>query len=347
MNLDWWTPRDGDIMVTGEGFIFYAFGYEHPPSRVVAFLKYIPAGLAHLFPLEYLDTRWRLLGEELLRPKSLYTAENYRKMVEAFRRHLPQYIYRCPMRNKEIICIPTKSVDRVYTPNRCLRELLERTHLDELQRTAVELVSLLSDESGVPLEDFGIHGSIALGMHHEGSDIDIAVYGSTNFRRLEAAVERLVGDGVLSYAPKEPLDVLRRHRGVYRGVPFVYNAIRKADEIKIRYGERRYTAIRHVRIRCKVVDDGESMFRPAIYRVSDVEPLNADMELEGTPSEVVSMIGAYRNVARRGDEMEASGMLERVEHLKTGRIHYRVVVGSGISEREYIKPIKFAGYSPH
>ena len=38
-----WKPRDGDTFVTKEGFIFYVFGYEHPPNRVFAFLKYIPS----------------------------------------------------------------------------------------------------------------------------------------------------------------------------------------------------------------------------------------------------------------------------------------------------------------
>ncbi|MBS7634033.1 hypothetical protein KEJ34_00800 [Candidatus Bathyarchaeota archaeon] len=37
-----WKPGDGGIVFTKGGFISYTFGYEHPPDRAFAFLKYIP-----------------------------------------------------------------------------------------------------------------------------------------------------------------------------------------------------------------------------------------------------------------------------------------------------------------
>jgi predicted nucleotidyltransferase len=51
------------------------------------------------------------------------------------------------------------------------------------------------------------------------------------------------------------------------------------------------------------------------------------------------MIGCYRNVARRGDRVQVSGMLEQVENLETGEVFHQVVVGTGISEEEYIWPL--------
>jgi predicted nucleotidyltransferase len=80
------------------------------------------------------------------------------------------------------------------------------------------------------------------------------------------------------------------------------------------------------------------MFRPAIYRISDYQPLNSASRLEKakTPEIVVSMIGCYRNVARKGESVKVSGVLERVEHLNTGRANYQVVVGSETSEEEHI-----------
>jgi predicted nucleotidyltransferase len=57
------------------------------------------------------------------------------------------------------------------------------------------------------------------------------------------------------------------------------------------------------------------------------------------PENVVSMIGCYRNVARKGDEIKVSGMLERVEKTETGEVHHQVVVGTAESEEEHIWPV--------
>jgi len=51
---------------------------------------------------------------------------------------------------------------------------------------------------------------------------------------------------------------------------------------------------------------------------------------------VVSMIGCYRNIAKKGNKIKVSGTLERVENLKTGKIFHQVVVGTGASEEEHI-----------
>jgi predicted nucleotidyltransferase len=51
------------------------------------------------------------------------------------------------------------------------------------------------------------------------------------------------------------------------------------------------------------------------------------------------MIGCYRNVARKGDKIQVSGMLERVEKTETGEAYYQVVVGTAESEEEHIWPV--------
>jgi len=57
------------------------------------------------------------------------------------------------------------------------------------------------------------------------------------------------------------------------------------------------------------------------------------------PKVVLSMIGCYRNVAKRGNKIDVSGMLERVENVKTGEIFHQVVVGTGMNENECIRPL--------
>jgi uncharacterized protein len=335
-----WIPRDGETLLTKEGFIFYVFGYEHPDNRVFAFLKYIPSRFAHHFPIRFLKQKWKLGDLELSRPEKLYTAQNYQKFVETLRSHFPHYLYCCPFRGKEVLSVPLDHIKHVYFPGKCLQRIFEKEEKDDIQQETVELVSILSKESGVPVQDFGIHGSVGLDMHSEYSDIDLVVYGAENFTKLEAAVNRLAEEGVFSFVCTKKIDHARKHRGRYNDRRFVYNAVRKYEEIDAPHGKLKYTAIKNVSFSCTVVDGSQNMFRPAIYPIKDYQPDEETSEIrkEQFPAKVQSMIGYYRNVARTGDQIKVSGTLERVQNVDTGDFSFQVVVGTATREKEYIEP---------
>lgn len=223
----------------------------------------------------------------------------------------------------------------------CLQEIFKKETKDALQNVTVELVSLLSKNSQVPIQDFGIHGSVGLNMHSVYSDIDLVVYGSQNFKKLENAVNRLADEGVFSYVCTKKIDHARKHRGRYNDRRFVYNAVRKYEEIDAKHGKLKYTPVKNVSFSCEVVDDSENMFRPAIYPTRNYQPADSASELskEQIPARVLSMIGYYRNVARKGDCVKVLGMLEHVENVETGETSYQVVVGTATREKEYIEPV--------
>jgi predicted nucleotidyltransferase len=333
-----WFPADGDTFVTKDGFIFNTFGYEHPQDRVFAFLKYIPAKFKALFNVQMLERTWKYGDTQLFRAEKLYTAKNYATFIEAFRKNFPDYVYYCYLRNKELITAPLNLIDRVFVPRDRLAALMQLKKPDSLQKLALELINMLSEESGVGLDDFGIHGSIALNMHAPESDIDFVVYGSENFRKVEAAIAQLVNAGKLSYIVSNRLDAARKFQGRYKGKIFMYNATRKPEEVKTKYGTARFSSIDPVRFQCTVSDDTEAMFRPATYKITNYKPLDqaSELPLDKIPDRVVSNIGCYRNVARQGSEIKVAGQLERVEAIKTGAVFYQVVVGTATSEEEYI-----------
>lgn len=336
-----WVPMDGDTFVTLDGFVLNVFGYEHPEERVFSFLKYIPSHFKELFNVPFLERTWHYNKLELFRARKLYTARNYAAFLEVFRRTFPDYIYFCPFRKKEVISIPLSHIKRVYVPRECLETLRKDKRKDKLQKVTLDLINLVSNESKVAIEDFGVHGSIALNMHTAESDIDIVVYGGQNFRKVEAAINKLANEKTLSYVFNNRLDVTRRHKGRYKDKVFMYNAIRKSGEVNSEYGEYRYTPIAPIKLCCTVKDDSEAMFRPAIYKIGNCQLKNVDFAIakDVFPTVVVSMIGCYRNVARKGDKIEVSGMLEQVEKIHTHEISYQVVVGTGKSEEEYIWPV--------
>ncbi|MCW3999628.1 MAG: hypothetical protein NWE93_05265 [Candidatus Bathyarchaeota archaeon] len=339
-----WVPADGDTFVTTDGFIMNTFGYEHPDDRVFAFLKYIPAKYKDLFNVEMLSRTWKFgtnpLTSQLFRAEKLYTAKNYQTFIEAFRKNFPKYLFYDETRSKELITAPLDKIEQVFVPKDRLVWLQNLKNPDSFQQMALEIVSLVHKESGVPYVDLGLHGSTALEMHSQESDIDFVVYGTENFRRVEETIQRLVNQGTFSYIAGNRIEAARHFVGKYKGKIWMYNATKKPDEIKGQYGDYTYTALLPVRFWATVCDDTQTMYRPAIYKISNYKPQDAqsELELDKVPLQVVSNIGCYRNVARMGQQIKVAGTLEKAQSTHDGSSFYQVVVGTATSEEEYIWP---------
>jgi len=320
--------RDGDIIYSRDGFIFYTFGYCHPEDRVIAFLKYVPEEYANKFRLDWINHKWFFKGRTLLRPKRLFSPEVYSELVRVFREDFPQYIIYSKNLRKHLLAVPKSEIEEVYTPDTALIRLLEKSPRDELEEKVVEFIELISERSGVSLELFGVHGSISLGMHTEKSDMDVAVYGAQNYRKVLAALKDLEREGLLKISRESLVEILRCNVGWFKGKRFVVNAIRLRSEIKC---GRKFTPLSPVLVECEVLDDSEAVFRPAIYRVKVLKVWKGGAKA-GKAREVVSMIGLYRNIAEKGDRLIVKGMLEKAID---GEKYFRIVVGSGFG-KEYI-----------
>ena len=70
-----------------------------------------------------------------------------------------------------------------------------------------------------------------------------------------------------------------------------------------------------LRFTATVCDDTETMYRPAIYKISNYQPQDdqSELDLDKIPVQVVSNIGCYRNVARVGQQIKVAGTLEKVQ----------------------------------
>lgn len=324
--------RDGDAVVTAHGFIFYVFGYTHPGEGYDTFLKYVPEEHSPLFDLDWLDVRWHLKGSTLLRPRELYTPEGYPKLVEAFRRSFPEYLRFSRQLDRWMITVPRRLIEEAYLPSKQLTRLMRRGAADPLEEKALALIRLLSAPSAVPYGFFGVHGSISLGMHHEGSDVDIAVYGAAHFRRVKRALIRLEAEGLLALKREARIEGKRLNSGVFRGVDFVVNATRRFSEI--RRHRRVYRPLGVVKVECRCSSAEEAVFRPAIYQVEGCAAVGGPDPRVEQVSEVVSMIGLYRDVVEAGERLRVCGMLEEVVEEPDLR-YLRMVVGSA-SPGEYL-----------
>jgi predicted nucleotidyltransferase len=173
-------------------------------------------------------------------------------------------------------------------------------------------------------------------MHNYQSDVDIAVYGSENFKKVKEAFHNLATRGEVSILEADKFDPIRQNRGIYKGSRFVINAIRKIEEITEKFGQYRYKAVKPIEAVCRVVNNNESMFRPSVYEVNNCK--SKQIKKGEEPKRVVSMIGQFRDFASIGEEIKVKGMLEKEEDLTSGKEEHRIVVGSGKGE-EYLWPM--------
>jgi predicted nucleotidyltransferase len=211
-----------------------------------------------------------------------------------------------------------------------------------LERETRDLATLLASATSLPLDAFGVSGSILLGLHNpEFSDIDLLVYGADNARRLRATIDDLAREGLtpLSAARRAQwraetaarfgleldavtdLDARRWHYRLFRGRYVSLHPTRLDREIREAYGDRRWTAHGRAVAEARVIDAGEAMFLPAVYRVADVRWLDGE---PGPLDEVVAFEGLYCNAAERDERILATGHLE-VDQAGLRRL----VVGSG------------------
>ncbi|MHA1238100.1 MAG: hypothetical protein ACTSSJ_02420 [Candidatus Odinarchaeia archaeon] len=326
--------RDGDAILTKHGFIFYIFGYEHPQHRFIAFLKYVPEVLKEKFKLEWSKEKWRFGNKIMIRPKQLYSPKNYLSIINTLKGISPLYVWKNKQLNKELITVDIELIKKVYIPKDRLKLLLENNKRDKLQENAISLIKILSENTHLPIEKFGIHGSLALNMHKPGSDIDVSVYGGLNFIKVKHTLRTLEDQGVITIHRENTLEKLKENSGTFSGSRFVINAVR--DDSEIPTIKATYTPIKQVHFTCTVKDEKESFFRPAIYKICEYEPLNKASDIEEYPTRVVAMISTYRGIAKSGEVIKVKGMLEKV---KIGSSEfYQVVVGSN-NEREYLWPI--------
>lgn len=327
------SERDRDFLKTREGFFFCVVGYEHPPDRILAYLKYIPSP----------SGKW---GSTVRfhRVLARYDAASVADTFSILERY-SKYLFYSEVYGVTFSAVPRSEIVEKYYPEVKVASLLVKGELDQLQSKAVSLIQLLSGESGVPVERFGVTGSILIDIHNPSfSDIDLTVYGKENALEVKDALLDLRGgaikpfmgnaaeewirkkEGVFQLSRRQAQKILERkwNIGFYEGTRFSIHPVRDDTEIERVYGERVYRSLGFCTIEATVASCDDALFLPCRYEVEDV------VFLEGKPvegvREVVSYEGLFCDIVEEGERIMAHGKLERGEGK--GREHYRVLVGS-------------------
>jgi len=328
--------REGDFLESAEGMIFDVKGLVHPPGRVVAFVRYMP---------DVDGTRVR----EGRRYRKVYELDDRYKFLET---NYPEYIVHDGVFDEDIIEVPIDRISRVYRPLEKTEALIHSQTRTRLEQKAVEMMATLSEVSGVSLGDFGLTGSILVGLAESASDIDLVIYGSEKSCRVRESLRKLLEEeeAFCPYSDSILLNLYKtRHRetgvsfedyvlsearksfqGLFRGTDFFVRYVKDWFEVEEIYGSTMYRKIGSGSIEGIVSDDQEAFFTPCTYSLRDVSIV--DGPEVGPLTEIVSFRGRFCEQAMKGDRIRAQGKIEskRVNQVTS----YRLVLGN--SGRDYM-----------
>jgi predicted nucleotidyltransferase len=334
-------PKDRDMVETRDGLMFVVVGYLHPPGRVTAYLKYVPTA----------EGKWSRGDTRYTRALRYYHVTQVENTYGYLKENYPDYLYDCPVRNITVTCVPLSDVKLYYDPVERINSLIREGPSDPLEEKLLGLVEYLQEHADVEGK-IGVTGSILTHSHNpEFSDIDITVYGREESRRVREAVFGAREEGVIRGRSEEEVErwVAQRtekfplnreelgriasrrwNYGFYKDTYVSVHPTRMDDEIIESYGDYVYHQLGNVKGTAVVVDATESIYLPAIYRVTAPK-----LEKSGTRvSEIVSYEGIYGGLFEEGEKVEFKGILERYMGKEEG---HRVVLGGAGSTGGYVK----------
>ena len=330
------TFREGDFVESLEGLIFDVKGLIHPPNRVVAFVRYIP---------DFQGTRLR----DGKRYRKIYELEDRYKFLTS---QYPDYLVHDRVFDEDLNEVPIDRLVRHYRPLEKTEALIISHTRTGLEQKTLDMVGALSSASGVYLEEFGISGSILVGLAEPTSDIDLVIYGSKNSNAVRQSLGKLLKEGEAfdSYHESTLLGLHKtRHRetgipfrdyvysearkdfqGLFHGTDFFIRYVKDWDEIQETYGSTTFQRIGIGKVEATVEDDREAVFTPCSYSLGSVNILEGPRVEPLT--EIISFRGQFCEQAVRCERVRAQGKIER-KNTKEG-ISYRLILGN--TRRDYM-----------
>jgi len=343
--------RDRDYLKTKEGYLFCILGSVHPKDRAMAYLKYVPDS----------SGKWGRGNKRLRRALPNYTMHDLLETFKFLEKHHPEYLYYSPVTGIKMSAVPLDRISVHFKPEEKLFQLMQIEKPDDLQRKVIDLVNLISDESGIQPGFFGVTGSILLDIHQSFSDIDLTVYGARASRSVKETLKQIYSDQnsqihrfdkerirewclnkarmyPLTYEEAMRIFERRWNRGLFGETPFSIHPVKLEEEIDEKYGDRIFKPRGLIKIEAIVSDSSEADFLPAVYKVEDVKVIEGQKVRD--ISEVISYEGLYGSLAEEGERILCYGKLEEVIDMRIGQQYHRVLVGSKEAKgSDYVKPL--------
>lgn len=325
------TLRDRDAIITKEGLIFRVLGYDHPPDAYICDLEYAPVGVFKS------SNPKAPRGHRQTTYYKLYEDESWTYL----KAHCPQYLIPHAMLQRRVIGVNRRDIAGIRRPQEKLEELLSRHDKDELLTATQNVLDLVTQQSGLCLEDFGVFGSMLHGFHNPKlSDIDLTVYGREKAAKLRKALGELYGDAssplrnefgtnhairgkrwrFRSFSPQEYVwhqrrkltYALFRNQKSGRTIKTEFEPVKDRTDISNGYSrEARIVQKCWAKMTARVTEDTEALFVPSIYGIEPIEVIEGGKEA-AEASRAVCYLEEFRLQATKGENICIEGNLEEV-----------------------------------
>jgi predicted nucleotidyltransferase len=328
--------RDRDTIVTREGLIFRVFGYTHPKDAYICDIEYAPAAI---FKSQN-PKAFRSDGHSVF--YKFYEDEGWRFI----RSNFPQYIILHGTLGREVIGVKRSEIAQVRRPHETLTRLTAMKPEDQLVSATQKVLKLVTRQSGLSAEYFGVFGSMLHGFHHSlFSDIDLVIYGSKQVAKLcETLKELYVADSpfrnefetdqsikgkhweFLNLSPQEYV-LHQRRKLIYalfkderssRIIKTEFEPVKGWIEISNEYSSKtRILQCGWVKMSAWITEDRDAPFIPSVYSIEPLKVLEGPREaLEA--ERIVSYIEEFRMQVRRDETVYVEGNLENVTNPRRG-----------------------------
>jgi len=264
------------------------------------------------------------------------------KTKEFLLKQYPQYINWVEPKGLVLQSVPEDLISKIYFPKKKLKNLQKKTTSD-VEKAVIKFVSLLSSESDIPLNNFGVSGSVLIDLEISLSDLDVIVYGEDaglrvyktlkrfrksqdlikpyNFHTVSNVVKNRWGNADIGPSKFTQIETQKVLHGLVDGKEYFIRLVKKPEEYSCEASSK---PLGKVVIRAKIVDSTNSIFTPCTYIVDGCSFINPPFGPE--IKELVSYRGKFTEQADVGDFVEASGRVEGV--VFQGRTCYRLVMGN-------------------
>lgn len=323
--------RDRDAIVVKEGLIFRVLGYSHPTNACICDIEYAPSTI---FKSD--DPRAiRTLGQKVF--YKFYNDEGWRFL----RKSLPKYMLLHEMLRKKTMGAKSRDFHEIRKPETALNQMVKTEPKDDLHRALQNVVDIISDQSGLPKDSFGVFGSLLHGFYHpKFSDIDLTIYGKANVETLtktlgelhkaksslfnnEFGTERSLESKVWRFQNFTLKDFVwhQKRKQIYslfnckesrRIIKTEFEPVKAWNEIRNEYNpEVKIRQRGWVKMLARVEDDVGAPFIPSVYAIEPLKIIKGEMNSKHA-EHIVSYMEEFRMQAFRDETVYVEGNLEEV-----------------------------------